>query len=203
MTIPFLILLLLETQADITLTAKGSFPACQEVRVISPNGKWALVSTANQEFCSKAEKKGNAVFERELFLVNESNQWKRVVMEYNSSGDVNWASDSSAFFVNDQVASNEGDAYIFSTASLSKLDLTEAIFRSDSSTAKVKYGHRYVIARKWMDNGAVLVQLCGHTDDAPVVQFDFRYRVNVTGQVQRLTQKKGPPDREECIWDGK
>jgi hypothetical protein len=194
-------LLLFITQAGLTLTGNGNFPSCQQVRIMAPNGNWALVSPPNPEFCPKEDKGKYADFEPKLFLMNESNHRKRLVMRYSSGGDVGWAPGSMAFFVNEQVGSNVGDAYIYGTASLKKLDLTDVIFRSDSAAAKFKIGHRYVRARKWIDDHSILVQFCGHTDESPVIQFDFRYRVTVTGQVQTLFQKKGAPDLDECAWN--
>jgi hypothetical protein len=182
-------------------STEGEYPACHEARIPSPNHRWTLVSSANPQFCPGGKESKATEFVLRLYLMDERIHRKHLILEYGSSGYVSWATDSTAFFVNQHVASNESDAYFYRADSMKQIDLTKAILRSDRSVAKFRDGHRYVLARKWLSTDAALVQFCGHTDESPVVQFDIRYRVGLDGSVRKLSQRQGPPDSVDCVWD--
>ena len=202
----FALLLPLSAQAEAPRhlqVGEGEFPACQEVRISSPDHRWTLVSSANPQFCSTWKAKGDdAELVRRLYLADERVRRKRLVLEYNSNGNAGWTKDSSAFFINNHVASNVDEAYLYRADSMKKINLAKVILESDPHVAKFADGHLYVIARKWLADDAALVQLCGHTDQFPVMQFDFRYRVILNGHVKNISQRQGPPDEtSDCTWE--
>jgi len=85
---------------------------------------------------------------------------------------------------------------------LKRIDVAQAISRADRSAARYAHGHSYYVAREWLDNQTALVQLCGHTDNPPFVQFDIRYRVGLDGTVQRILRKLTPPTQGgDCAWN--
>jgi hypothetical protein len=201
----FALLLSFSDQAEVPgklRVGDGEFPACHEVRISSPDHRWTLVSSTNPQFCSKWKANGDdADLALKLYLVDERLRSRRLVLEFNSDGNARWTQNSGAFFINVHVASNMSEAYLYRTDSLKKINLATAILESDPSVIMFMDGHMYVIARKWLADHTALVQLCGHTDRFPVVQFDFRYGVSLNGQVRRLSERQGPPDLTECEWE--
>jgi hypothetical protein len=182
-------------------TVASNFPACQEVRIPSPDHQWMLVSNANPLFCPGTKQSKNQEFANDLSLINERAHDKKLVLKYGTGGDAIWAPDSAAFIVNNRIGSNLGEAYLYRTDSLKKLDLTETLLSKDPSIHKLMGGHRYVLARKWLSKDTALVQFCGHTDQTPVVQFDFRYQINLDGAVRQLSRKQSAlNDQGDCAW---
>jgi hypothetical protein len=180
----------------------AKFPDCQEVRIPSPDGRWALVSNPNPLFCAGANQASSEGTMPELSLINEQTHHMDLVLHQGIGGDAGWAPDSTAFFVNNRIGSNSGDAALYRTDPLKRLDLMEAISKKDPTVRKFMDGHRYVFARKWLSNNEALVQFCGHTDQNPVVQFDIRYRIDLRGAVDKLSQEQNPPGESgDCAWN--
>jgi hypothetical protein len=195
-----LLLGLLFAFAEQSIDAK--FPDCQEVRMPSRDLRWTLVSNPNPLFCPGAKQANGQKTIIELSLINEQTHHKELVLNQGTGGDAGWAPDSTAFFVNYRIGSNLGDASLYRTDPLKRLDLTEAISKKDPTVRKYMDGHRYVFVRKWLSNDKALVQFCGHTDRNPVVQFDIRYRIDLNGVIDRLSQKQNPPGEVgDCAWD--
>jgi hypothetical protein len=55
-------------------------------------------------------------------------------------------------------------------------------------------GHSYLQAIEWADSHELIVVLFGHFDDPPLGGFTIRYRVNLNGEVHKLSQKKSEQD---------
>jgi hypothetical protein len=186
--------------------AAVDFPGCKPIRLSSPDRRWVLISDSVALNCpgqhegNEAQSASDEDSPLRFYLTDRRTHRTRRVDVSGYGGSVQWATDSSAFFVNEHVASNEGEACFYQTSKLHKLDLREAILRADPSMEKFMDGHSYVWARQWLSNDTALVQLCGHSDEAPVVQFDVRYQVSLDGTVRKLSQQEGPPDLHECAW---
>ena len=185
--------------------AGADFPACQPIRIASPDQRWALTTDSLALNCPGQSAGGAQSAEPApilLYLRDQRTHRARRVDVVGYGGHVEWAPDSAAFFVNENVASNEGEASLYRASGLKKLDLREAILRNDRSAQRYMDGHSYVRARQWLGDDIALVQLCGHRDEAPEVQFDVRYRVSLDGHVRKVSEKTGAPDMNECAWSG-
>jgi hypothetical protein len=51
-------------------------------------------------------------------------------------------------------------------------------------------GHSYVQATRWVDSRELIVVLFGHFDDPPIGGFTLRYRVELNGDVHKLSQMR-------------
>ncbi len=180
----------------------GWFPLCRAIHIDSPNRRWALASNcfmncpygkAEVPVCPHDHTGG-------LFLESASSHRKRPIAFYGYAGNAVWSPDSAAFFVNDHIASDETNSALYAAVPFRKIDVAEAIRRSDPAAVRYFQGHRYFIAQRWLDNRAALVQFCGHTDEAPVVEFDFHYRVGIDGSAQRISRRLIQPslDHPAC-----
>lgn len=178
----------------VSQAAETEFPACHSVRIVSPNRNWELTSNTIAMNCPG--QKGNS--QVNLLLKNKRTGRIRKIGLLGWGGAVRWAPDSAAFSLNDYVASNDNEAYLYRVKDLKKVDLREAIRQSDHSVQRFMDGHTYFRVMRWLDNDRVLIDLCGHTDTLPVAQFDARYEVTLDGSVRKLSEKDGPPDEDEC-----
>ena len=189
--------------------AGADFPACSQIRISSPDQRWVLISDTLASNCpSQNQEKARSVTSDDsyvrLLLTDQRTQSSRSVDVDGWGGHAEWSSDSSAFLVNEYIASNEGEARLYRASNLRKLDLRKAILRKDRSVQRFMDGHSYIRARQWISDDTALVQLCGHRDEAPVVQFDIRYQVSLDGQVKRVSEQVGPPDAGgDCFWSQK
>jgi hypothetical protein len=187
--------------------AEGDFPACQPIRIASPDQHWALTTDSLALNCPGQTAVGAQSASAEpapilLYLRDQRTHRTRRVDVDGWGGHAEWAPDSFAFFVNENVASDEGEASLYRASGLKELDLREAILRNDRSAQRFMNGHSYVRARQWLGDDTALVQLCGHRDEAPEVQFDVRYQVSLDGYVRKVSENTGPPDMKECAWSG-
>jgi hypothetical protein len=103
-----------------------------------------------------------------------------------------WSSDGSAFYVNDHSGSDEEQAYIYDAATLKRVNLGAGILAADVKSRPFSKGHAYFEVQRWEGNQEVAVRFFGHTDEPPVMHFDFHYRVSRTGAVQKLSQHIAP-----------
>jgi predicted oxidoreductase len=102
-----------------------------------------------------------------------------------------WFPDSAQFWVEDHSASDRTQAYIYTAATLARLDLRQAVLKYDPSINALDQGHRYYkVARA--EPQSLLIDFTGHTDVAPVACFDVRYRVTRAGAVSRLSRSVQP-----------
>ena len=103
-----------------------------------------------------------------------------------------WSTDSAAFYVNDHLASDQEQAYIYDAATLKRLKVGARILAEDAKSRPFSKGHAYFQIERWEGNQEVAVRFFGHTDEPPVTDFDFRYRVSRTGAVKKLSQHTAP-----------
>jgi hypothetical protein len=116
-----------------------------------------------------------------------------------------WSPDSAAFFVNFSVASDLGLSYIFTAATLDRIDVRDRIVHADRHAGRFAGDHDYFSAVSWIDARHVVVSFKGHTlthkGDSltrPLVCFDLRYRLGLDGSVERLSERTGPASSRLC-----
>lgn len=157
-------------------TSVVHLPRQTMTRIPSPDRHWTLISPA---FCSDCD--------RRLTLKDNHTRRQRTIKTFNRSLAVSWAPDSRAFFLNDELASDETDAYVYRPRTAKPLDLNRLILVHDPKAHRFLHEHTYFEARRWIDHQAVLVALCGHTSEAPAKQFSLTYRVDLQGSVKRVS----------------
>ncbi len=187
---------------------KGEFPWRRAIHIESPDRRWLIGSKCTIN-CPPGEDKDwdkAAVPARlsdpknELFIENASTHGKRPIAFDGYSGNAVWSPDSTAFFINSHIASDETDSGLHFADPLKRIDVDEAIRHSDPAAVRFFEGHRYFIALRWLDDRIALVRFCGHPDEVPVLQFDFLYRVGSDGSAQRISRRITRPSlgRSDC-----
>jgi hypothetical protein len=155
-----------------------SLPRGEFSRIPSPNGKWALIFQCPND-CS----------ERKLLVEDTSSHARKLVKEYERSLDIAWAADSRLFFVNDNSGSTDARCYVYEAASLKETDVARVVLARYPDAAQfVNSGHSYLRAKRWLNSHALLVVLTGHNDGSPPGAFTLRYRVDLNGSVDKLSQ---------------
>jgi hypothetical protein len=171
---------LLAEQNKATHPRVVALPKGDVSRIPSPDGKWTLIFECPHE-CS----------ERKLWIVENGAEPRRLAKEYERSLSVSWAPDSRHFFVNDAWGSDGESCSVYETATLKSVDIADVLL---SANADVKWflnaGHSYIQATRWVDADHLIVVLFGHFDDPPLGGFTIRYRVDVNGDVHKLSQKR-------------
>ena len=159
-------------------TAVVRLPRGPVSRIPSPDGKWNLVFECPND-CK----------ERKLWIEEVASRNRRAIKEYERSLDVSWAPNSHFFFVNDASGSTDTRCFVYEIATLREIDLEKMILASDAGASEfLRAGHSYLKARYWINSHELLVILEGHNDGAPPGGFGLRYRINLNGQVIRLSQ---------------
>jgi len=157
----------------------ANLPRGEASRIPSPNGKWTLIFECPND-CS----------ERKLWVEETSSHARKLVKEYDRSLDIAWAPDSRLFFVNDNSGSTDARCYVYEAASLKETDVAKVVLaRYPDAEQFVNSGHSYLRAKRWLNSHALLVVLTGHNDGSPPGAFTLRYRVDLSGRVQKLSQK--------------
>jgi|GEM_PF-4272266 hypothetical protein len=138
---------------------------------MSPDKRWILIAPPP----SKPDQK-------RMLLVRRSGQKSDILIRrYERSIRVEWAPDSSAFFLNDESGSNVTDASIYWPGHTNSLELGDAILVQDTEAKAIPADHAYLQARRWIDSSTVLVEYCGHNSGVPAQRFDFLYRIAIGG----------------------
>jgi len=116
-----------------------------------------------------------------------------------------WSPDSAAFFVNYNVASDLALSYLYTAATLDRIDVRDRIVHSDPHAGRFAGDHDYFSAVSWIDVRHVVVSFKGHTLThsgntltRPLVCFDLRYRIGLDGSVERLSERTGPASSRLC-----
>jgi hypothetical protein len=155
-----------------------SLPRGEVSRIPSPNGKWALIFQCPND-CS----------ERKLWVEDTSSHARKLVKEYERSLDIAWAPDSRLFFVNDNSGSTDARCYVYDAASLKETDVAKVVLaRYPDAEQFLNSGHSYLRAKRWLNSHALRVVLTGHNDGSPPGAFTLRYRVDLNGSVDKLSQ---------------
>jgi hypothetical protein len=93
--------------------------------------------------------------------------------------EVLWSPDSSHFAIPGDCSSDRSDVLIYSASRrASKKSLAE-LFPTNAMPAGELNGHCYMEAREWLDPHRLRINIFGHTDDAPVHNFDREYIFNL------------------------
>jgi succinate dehydrogenase / fumarate reductase cytochrome b subunit len=128
-----------------------------------------------------------------LFAANEhldidNGGVRRTILEYPRTLGLGWAPDGQHFFVNDEEASNVTELYVFNRTGRSHEILDKRILRAIPHLQELarRGSHMYISAKKWIDARTLEVEVSGHSDEAPVEEFDTRLRVTLEGVVTRL-----------------
>jgi hypothetical protein len=175
--------LLIQLPSLLSQTKSAHPPVVQLRRAVTRippiNGKWALVFECPND-CS----------ERKLWIEENASHTRKLVKEYERSLSISWAPDSRLFFVNDASGSTGTLCYIYEPATLKETNLANVVVAGDPKAAQfLNVGHSYLNAKRWINSHELLVVLSGHTDEPPLHGFTLRYRVNLTGRVQKLSQR--------------
>src|SRR6516162_9677468 len=96
------------------------------------------------------------------------------------------------------MTSPEQRPYFRGPSPLKRVDLGALIRKSDSSISRFVSGHAYFDMERWESPQTVIVHFYGHTDTPPVVCFDLRYRVKLSGTTIKLEQRIFPPGSKLC-----
>jgi len=148
-------------------------------RLASPDHKWTLIFECPND-CA----------ERKLWIEASTSHTRRLVNEYERSLDISWAPDSHSFFVNDEFGSNGTLCYVYDPIALKVQEVAAMLTSGDTdATMFIRAGHSYLKAKQWINSQELLVVLYGHFDDPPARGFTIRYRVSLTGRVQKLSQR--------------
>src|SRR5258708_2573190 len=147
-------------------------------RIPSPDGKWTLIFECPNE-CS----------ERKLWIANNTSHTRKLVKEYDRSLSISWSPDSRHFFVNDASGSTETLCYVYDPVTLKVTDLSKVLVARAPKTGEcLEAGHSYLKAIRWINSRELIVVLYGHFDEPPPRSFTLRYRVNLNGNVRKLSQ---------------
>jgi hypothetical protein len=147
-------------------------------RIASPDGRWTLIFECP-----------NNCTERKLWIVQSETRTRRMVREFERSLSISWSPNSRAFFINDDLGSNESECYVYDAATLKATNLADVVVAKYASTRQyLTAGHSYLRARRWASSHELLVTLFGHFDEPPSRGFTLRYRVNLNGTVQRVSR---------------
>jgi len=156
-----------------------TLPKGEVSRIQSPDGEWTLIFECLHE-CT----------ERKLWIEDNGAHERRLVRDYERSLSISWAPDSRHFFVNDLYGSNGGLCSAYDTATLKTIDMAELLVARDAGVRRfLDAGHSYLQAKRWIDSHELLIVLFGHFDDPPLGGFTLRYRVDLTGNVHKLSQQ--------------
>jgi hypothetical protein len=187
-----------------TAAATVEFSNCQDGQALSPDGKWTLAGNFVDGACpASASKPAQGArdgfsashandFGVVLFLEDAASHARRPVAFAGYDGEAAWSPSGEAFFVNDHMGSNVTDSWLYFADSLRRVNVREAVRHADRVAARYLDGHAYFRSRQWMDGHTAMVQLCGHTDSAPSMQFDLRYSVSLDGRAKRISMRVRP-----------
>jgi hypothetical protein len=163
----------------------------------SPNGRYILVGTSKRIELSRECAKCFSISSK-LWFKDRLSHARKLILDVSSTASAGWSPDGGAFYVEDHIASNITEAYIYETASLNKLDIADRIFAADPKAKQFAGGHAYFNTKKWQDDENLLVEFTGHTDESPAICFHLSYLVNRSGAVKKLSEHIGTPTEPWC-----
>ena len=144
----------------------------------SPDGKWILVFECPND-CK----------ERKLWIEEAASHKRRPIKDYDRNLDVSWAPNGQFFFVNDNSASTNARCYVYDATTLNEMNLEKVILTGDSGASVfLNAGHSYLRAKHWINSRALLLILDGHNDGAFPRGFTLRYRLDLNGKVEKISQ---------------
>jgi hypothetical protein len=134
----------------------------------------------------------------ELWIRNRRTGERRLLLQVSGTARAEWAPDGSAFYIADRLASDSALSYVYDADGRKPLDVRDILLKADPRLQPFATGHVYVNTVKWLDSRTLLVSWFGHTDDAPVRCFQFRYKVDRTGKVRKLSGRVSPVTDRGC-----
>ena len=134
----------------------------------------------------------------QLWLEDARTDQRQKLLDISDGVSAGWSPDGSKFYVLDHSSSDSTESYIYDARTLKQVDLGALIRKSDSSISRFASGHAYFDFDRWESPETVIVHFYGHTDEPPVVCFDLRYRVNLSGTTKKLEQQMFPPGSKSC-----
>jgi len=148
-------------------------------RVASPDGAHILYGAPYQSGINDGP---------QLWIEDTRTHHRQMLLSIGSTLSARWSFDGSAFSVTDHWASDRARSFIYNANTLQRLDLGDRIMAADPEVARFTHSHSYFDVDRWEDSQHVFVHFHGHTDESPVVCFDFGYRVSRAGTVEKLSQ---------------
>ena len=176
-------------QANGQPTAVLDLPFGPINRLASPDGSLILYGVPFQKGVNEA---------RQLWLEDARTNQRQKLLDISDGVSAGWSPDGTKFYVLDHSSSSSTESYIYDARSLKRVDLGALIRKSDSSISRFASGHAYFDFERWENPETVIVHFYGHTDEPPVVCFDLRYRVNLSGTTKKLEQQMFPPGSKSC-----
>jgi hypothetical protein len=158
-------------------------------RLASPNGSLILYGVPFQKEVNERP---------QLWLEDARTHQRQKLLDISDGVSAGWSPDGTKFYVQDHSSSSSTESYIYDARSLKRVDLGVLIRTSDSSISLFASGHMYFDMERWESPETVIVHFYGHTDEPPVVCFDLRYRVNLSGTTTKLEQHVSPPSAKGC-----
>jgi len=184
----------------VCLAMIGGLAAAQENRTITlkelclPNGPFTRLSSPNGSHILYGVPYQSGTNDGpQLWIEDTRTHQRKMLLSVGSTLSAAWSPDGTSFFVEDHWASDRARAYIYDVDTLQRLDLGGRILTVDQSARRFADGHAYFDFERWDDEQQMSVRFHGHTDQPPVVCFDFQYRVNQgSGAVVKLSQHVFP-----------
>ena len=158
-------------------------------RLASPDGSLILYGVPFQKGLNEGP---------QLWLEDARTGQRQKLLDISDGVAAGWSPDGTKFYVLDHSSSSSTESYIYDARSLKRVDLGALIRKSDSSISRFASGHAYFDIERWESLETVIVHFYGHTDEAPVVCFDLRYRVKLSGTTTKLEQHVFPPGSKSC-----
>ena len=158
-------------------------------RLLSPDGSLILYGVPFQK-----EVNGGP----QLWLEDARTHQRQKLLDISDGVSAGWSSHGTEFYVQDHSSSSSTESYIYDARSLKRVDLGALIRKSDSSISRFASGHAYFDMERWESPETVILHFYGHTDEPPVVCFDLRYRVKLSGTTTKLEQHVFPPGSKFC-----
>ena len=158
-------------------------------RLLSPDGSLILYGVPFQK-----EVNGGP----QLWLEDARTHQRQKLLDISDGVSAGWSPDGTKFYLQDHSSSSSTESYIYDARSLKRVDLGALIRKSDSSISRFASGHAYFDMERWESPETVIVHFYGHTDEPPVVCFDLRYRVKLSGTTTKLEQHVFPMGSKGC-----
>ena len=118
-----------------------------------------------------------------------------------------WSKDSAIVAVTDWMGSSESDIFIIHPQNPERrqplADIVPDITKS--LTEEERNGHIYWQALEWENNTTLRIRIFGHSDDPPVHEFLYEFRVSLATRSSVLLRKENSKncDAETQVWSGK
>jgi hypothetical protein len=155
-------------------------PSGKVGKLASPDGHYILYGEPYREGVNTGP---------QLWIEDTRTSDRKLLLEVSGTARAAWSPDGTAFYLNDRLASDTADSHFYEASTLQRTRISDLILSADHEAARVAKGHVYFEVERWQDSQTVLAHLHGHTDEAPVLCFSFRYQVSRGGRVKKVSQR--------------